>query len=84
MGYKGSSRRKVSDIVGIEALEVLMSRKRTRWTASVYGRHEPELRPRAERILREEIGPVAELRSLKGETRGWRRDLDNGRRTLRE
>jgi len=44
MGYKGSSRRKIEDITGIEALEVLTRRKRTRWAASVYGRHEPKLR----------------------------------------
>ena len=30
--------------------------KRVRWAASVYARDEAELRPRAERILREELG----------------------------
>jgi len=37
MGYQGSSRAKVSDVVGIEALEVLTSRKRIKWAARVYG-----------------------------------------------
>jgi len=52
MVYRGSSREKFSQLTGIEALEVLTRRKRLRWAAGVYGGYEPELRPRAERILR--------------------------------
>ena len=56
MGYKGSSENKIEDITGIGKLEALTRIKRVRWAASVYARNEPELRPRAERILREELG----------------------------
>ena len=56
MGYQGSNEDKIEDITGISKLEVLVHRKRVRWAASVYARNETELRPRAERILREELG----------------------------
>jgi len=45
-------------MAGIEAL-VLASRKRIRWASGVYGRHEPDLRERAELILREELAGAA-------------------------
>jgi len=64
MGYQGSNRQKVEEITGISQLEVMTHRKRVRWAASVYGRHEPELRPIAERILREELGDEAVMRFL--------------------
>jgi len=67
MGYKGSSRQKVEEITGIAQLEVMTHRKRVRWAASVYGRHEPELRPIAERILREELGDEVALSFMTGE-----------------
>jgi len=69
-GYKGSNRQKIEDIVGITQLEVMTYRKRVRWAASVYSRHEPELRPIAERILREEFGDEVVFRFLTGEERG--------------
>jgi len=56
MGYKGSNENKIEDITGIGKLEDLTHVKRVRWAASVYARDEAELRPRAERILREELG----------------------------
>ena len=56
MGYQGSNENKIEDITGIGKLEALTHKKRVRWAASVYARNEPELRPRAERILREELG----------------------------
>jgi len=56
MGYQGSNENKIEDITGIGKLETLTHRKRIRWAASVYARNELELRPRAERILREELG----------------------------
>ena len=56
MGYQGSNENKIEDITGIGKLEALTHRKRVRWAASVYARNEPELRPRTERILREELG----------------------------
>jgi len=55
MGYGGSSRGKISDLSGIDALKEITRRKRIRCAASVYARNEEELRPRAERILREEL-----------------------------
>jgi len=56
MGYQGSNENKIEDITGIGKLESLTHAKRVRWAASVYAREEAELRPRAERILREELG----------------------------
>jgi len=70
MGYQGSSKQKVEDITGIAQLEVMTHRKRVRWAASVYGRHEPELRPIAERILREELGDEVILRFMTGDEGG--------------
>jgi len=70
MGYKGSSRQKIEDIVGITQLEVMTHQKRVRWAASVYSRHEPELRPIAERILREELGDEVVLKSLSDKEKG--------------
>ena len=66
MGFKGSSRQKIEDIVGITRLEELTHRKRVRWAASVYSREEPELRPMAERILKEELGDEVVFRFLAG------------------
>ena len=48
-------------MAGIGDLGELTRRKRVRWAASVYGRYEPELRTRAERILREELGEEVKL-----------------------
>jgi len=56
MGYQGSSRTKIEDITGTSQLGVLMYGKRVRWAVSAYWRDELELRSRAERILREELG----------------------------
>jgi len=56
MGYKGSNENKIEDLTAIGRLESLTRIKRVRWAASVYARNEPELRPCAERILREELG----------------------------
>jgi len=67
MGYKGGSRAKIGDRVGIDSLEVLTSRKRPRCAASVYSRHEPDLRSRGERILREELGSEVVLKWPTGE-----------------
>lgn len=67
MAYRGSNREKVSQITGIGELEALTRRKRLRWAARIYGKHEPELRPRAERILREELGDEVILTWPEGE-----------------
>jgi len=56
MGYKGSNENKIENLTGIGRLEYLTHIKMVRWAASVYARNEPELRPRAERILKEELG----------------------------
>jgi len=56
MGYKGSNEDKIEDITGISKLETMTRVKRVRWAASIYARDEPELRPRAEAILREALG----------------------------
>ena len=66
MGYQGSSKQKIEDIVGIGQLEALTHRKRVRWAASVYARNEPELGPRVERILREELGEDVTLTWMNG------------------
>jgi len=68
MGYKGSNRQKVEEIKRISQLELMTHRKRVRWAASVYSRHEPELKLIAERILREELGNKVVLRFL---ARDW-------------
>jgi len=53
----------------------------------VYGRHEPELRPIAERILREELGDEVVLTWMKGEARcpeaeahykEWKTEMEGG------
>ena len=72
MGYQ-----KIEDITGISKLQVLTHRKRVRWAASVYARFEPELRPRAERILSEELGGEADVilkwvEGIQGAIRGGR------------
>ena len=72
MGDKGSSEKKVEDITGIGKLEALTHAKRVRWVASVYARNEPELRPRAERILREELGGEEDVTLI------WIGDRDRG------
>jgi len=72
MGYRGSSKEKIEDISGIRQLEVLTHRKRVRWAASVYSRHEPSLRPRAQKILEEELGEEVDLRWMEGVTPGER------------
>jgi len=56
LGYKGSNENKIEDLTGIGRLESLTRNKRVRWAPSVYARNKLELRPRAERILREELG----------------------------
>ena len=66
MGYQGSSRRKVEELTGIGQLEELTHRKRVRWAASVYARNEPELLPRAKRILEEELGTDPKLIWMEG------------------
>jgi len=45
----------------------LTHKKRVRWAASVYARNEPELRQRAEKILREELGEEVILQWMEGE-----------------
>jgi len=77
MGYKGSSENKIEDITGIGKLEVLTRIKRVRWAASVYARNEPELRPRAERILREELGGEEDVTLI------WIGDKEGGPEVLR-
>ena len=69
MEYKESSGRKIGELSGIGQLEELLHRKRVRWAASVYGRGEPELCPRARRTLEEELGSDVEGVSLGKETR---------------
>ena len=78
MGYQGSNENKIEDITGIGKLEVLTHRKRVRWAASVYARNEPELRPRAERILREELGGEDDviLKWMEGTEGGTRRERE--------
>jgi len=61
MWYQGSSRQKISELSGIEAL--------LRWAASVFARFEAELRPIAEKILREALGEEVSLTWMAGE--GW-------------
>jgi len=43
-----------------------MRNKRARWAASVYGRHLPELRCKAEKILKQELGEETLLRWMSG------------------
>ena len=43
-----------------------MRNKRVRWAASVYGRHLPELRCKAEEILKRELGEETLLRWMSG------------------
>lgn len=65
-GIQGKQREKVSKLSGIGTLEELTTRKQFRWAASVYSRCEEELRPVAERILREELGEDVILRWRNG------------------
>ena len=51
--WRGSSARKVEELSGVEDLQRVMTKKRIRWAASVYGRYIPALRPVAEQILDE-------------------------------
>jgi len=60
--YQGSNRLKVEELTGISELGRMMTCKRIRWAASVYGRHIPELREIAEPILRDWIEEDAVLR----------------------
>ena len=64
--YPGSRADKVQALVGLQELGVIMRNKRTRWAASVYARHVPELRIVAEPILRETVGEDTELRWMQG------------------
>jgi len=64
--YKGSGADKVQDFVGVSDLGVVMANKRIRWAASVYWRHEPELREKAEPILREVLEDDTEMRWMQG------------------
>ena len=70
MGSHGSSREKIEHIVGKGKLEALTHAKRVRWAASICTRHELELYPRAERILKEELGEEVILRWMEGEEGG--------------
>ncbi|KAF8448222.1 hypothetical protein BGX38DRAFT_1270434 [Terfezia claveryi] len=60
--WKGRIGGKVSALTAISKLGEAMFRKRVRWAAFVYGGHLPELRPVAERIIREVIGAEVQLR----------------------
>ena len=51
--WRGSSNTRVEDLSGMEELERAMKKKRIRWTASVYGRHLPILKPIVQPILEE-------------------------------
>jgi len=70
MGYQGSSRKKIEELSGIGKLEELTHKKRVRWAASVYERNEPELLPRARRILEEELGIDSRLVWMEGKEPG--------------
>jgi len=61
--YKGSRGDKVQD------LAVVVANKRVRWAASVYGRHQPELREIAEPILREALSKDTVMRWMQGGNR---------------
>jgi len=64
--YPGSRADKVQALVGLNDIGIIMSNKRTRWAASVYARHIPELRTIAEPILRAAIGEEVESRWMEG------------------
>jgi len=70
--YPGSRADKVQALVGLHDIGVIMNNKRTRWAASVYARHEPELRAIAEPILREILGET-ELRWMEKAKSGCHR-----------
>jgi len=53
--YKGSRADKVQALSRLNDIGTVMANKRDRWAASVYGRHLPELREIAEKILREAL-----------------------------
>jgi len=65
--YRGSNVTKVEGLAGISDLHIMMQNKQIRWAASVYGRHLPELREKAEQILQTILEEDAELRPLSGE-----------------
>jgi len=56
----------VEELTGISDLQTVMRHKRIRSAASVYGRHLPELRNKAEEILRTVVEENAKLRWMEG------------------
>lgn len=68
--YPGSRKDKVQALVGLGDIEEILRNKRTRWAASVYARHMPELREIAEPILREILEEDTELRWMGGNSAG--------------
>ena len=74
MGYQGSSRRKLEQLTGIGQLEELTHRKGVRGVASVYARHEPQLLPRAKRILEEDLWTEPKMI--------WMEGVETGRGTM--
>ena len=67
-GYRGSSRERIEALTGIVQLERQMVVKKVRWAGSVYGRHIPVLRRRAEGILREYLDEEVDLAWMTGGT----------------
>ena len=51
--WRGSNAQKIESLSGIDDLDEWFGKRRIRWAASVYGRHLPELRPIAEKILQQ-------------------------------
>ena len=53
VAWRGSNAGKIESLSGIDSLDEWFRKRRVRWAASVYGRHLPELRPIAEKILQQ-------------------------------
>ena len=66
--YRGSSGERIETVTGIEQLERQIIVKKVRWAVSVYGRHIPVLRKRAEEILREHLEEGVDLIWMRGGT----------------
>ena len=64
--WRGSSRERVADIVGVAELSQAMKRKRVRWAASVYEQGVRELWDIAKEILKEHLEEEYILRWVKG------------------
>ena len=66
--WQGSNTRKVEALSGIDNLNEWFRKRKIRWAASMYGRHLPELRQVAERILQQRYeGHNVQFKWMKGQ-----------------